>query len=77
MVLNSVTGSSILSKMWWLDNTINSPNSYFSSEAQKKATFPGPLVARWDYVIEFWLVVLASSEVNHIQNWLLTVLHNL
>lgn len=41
------------------------------------ATFPGPLVARWDYVTEFWLVALAKSEVYHIQNWLLNILHNL
>ena len=52
MVLNSVSESHVLNKMWWLDNTINSPNSLIFLLGSEKATFPGPLVTVIGFVID-------------------------
>ena len=40
VVLNSVLGSYILHKMWWLDNAMSSPNYFIILSGTEKSYIP-------------------------------------
>lgn len=78
VVLNSVLGSYILHKMWWLDNAMSSPKLfYYPLRHREKLHSLDLLTSRWDCETEFWLMVLGKNKVHHFQDCPLNIPHNL